>query len=113
MCSYILRSHATRAEGTIRSVAESCVLIFRRVTCAVFGGVRIQKKNCVGAGRGVTLLIPLCEVQVVQGVTQLLLDEGPDLADLALLTEQVVVHDVPVWDEDVLLLLERNARRPA
>ena len=45
-------------------------------------------------------------------VTQLLLDEGPDLADLTFLTEQIVVKDVPDWDEDVLLLLERGQRRP-
>ena len=65
------------------------------------------------AGRGVTLLIPLYEVLVVPEVTQLLLDEGPDLADLTFLTEQIVVKDVPDWDEDVLLLLERDTRGPA
>ena len=52
------------------------------------------------AGRGVTLLIPLYEVLVVPEVTQLLLDEGPDLADLTFLTEQIFVKDVPDWDED-------------
>ena len=68
---------------------------------------------CVVAGRGVTLyLIPLYAVLVVAKVTQLLLDGGPDLAELALLTKQLFVKDIPVWDEDVLLLLERGQGRP-
>ena len=112
LCSCILRSHATRTEGTFCSVAGSCVLICRHVTCAVFEVLRTEILFCVDAGRGVTLLIPLYEVLVVQEVTQLLLDEGPDLADLTFLTEQIFVKDVPDWDGDVLLLLERGQRRP-
>ena len=67
----------------------------------------------MGAGRGVTLLIPLYEVLVVPEVTQVLLGEGANLADLTFLTEQIVVQDVPDWDGDVVLLLERDTRGPA
>ena len=57
-------------------------------------------------------LISLYEVLVVPEVTQLLLGEGPDLAELALLAEQLVVKDVPVWDKNLLLLLKRGQGRP-
>ena len=66
----------------------------------------------MGARRGVTLLILLLKVLVVQEVTQLLLDEGPDLADLTFLTEQIVVKDVPDWDEHVLVHLKGDVVGP-
>ena len=113
MCSCILRSHATRTEGTFCSVVENCVLIFRHVTCAVFEVLRTKILFCVDAGRGVTLLIPLYEVLVVPEVAQLLLGGGPDLVDIGFVAEQLLFEEVPVWDEDDLLLLERNARGPA
>ena len=37
LCSCIVRSHATRTEGTFCSLAESCVMIFRHLVCATFG----------------------------------------------------------------------------
>ena len=47
LCSCILRSHATRTEGTFCSVAESCVLIFRNPACATFGVFVYRKFFCV------------------------------------------------------------------
>ena len=59
------------------------------------------------------MLIPLYDVLVVPEVTQLLLGGGPDLAKVSLVAEQLFVEEVPVWDKNVLLLLERDVRVPA
>ena len=57
LCSCILRSHAILTKGTFRTVAESCVLIFRRRLCADFGVLVYEKKISFAAvGMGVTLL---------------------------------------------------------
>ena len=58
------------------------------------------------------MLIPLYEVLVVPEVAQLLLGGVPDLAEISLVTEQLLVEDVPIWDNNVLLLLERGQGRP-
>ena len=116
MCACILRSHATPTEGAFLFRGESCVLIFRHVICAVFGVFGYENflffRFCVHAGRGVTLLIPLYEVLVVPEVTQLLFGIDPDLAEVGLVAEQLLLEEVPVRDEHVLVHLEGDAVGP-
>ena len=76
-----------------------------------FLGVKFFRfsRFCVHVGRGVTLLFGC---QVVPEVTCLLLEVDTDLAEGGLVAEQFLVEDVPVGDENVLLLLERRQGRP-
>ena len=59
------------------------------------------------------MLVPLDEVLVVPEVAQLLLGGDPDLTEIGLVAEQLLVEEFPIWDKDVLLLLERDIRGPA
>ena len=59
------------------------------------------------------MLVPLYEVLVVPEVAQLLLGGDPDLTEIGLVAEQLLVEEFPIWDKDVLLLLERDTRAPA
>ena len=108
LCSCILQSHATRTERHF--LFQGGKLCFNLSTPCVchFWCFCVQKVFLRNAGRGGTWwLVPLYEVLVVPEVAQLLLIGGQDLAELVLPAGKLV-DEVPIGDENALLLHERG-----